>query len=208
MDTLYLGFDPGGARGFGVAVLDGIRIEAATVSTVAEAARWASGACGLDQPVAAGIDTLLHWCDGPSGWRPADKVLRAAYPEALSSVCSPNGLFGSMSIGGMALALRLGEKWLDIRLNETHSKVLGFALRHERHTDADPKAVIAWLAEKAGLDLTRVGTGHELDAIFSAWATREGLVNGWADLVIDDPALLFPAGKVSYLWPEFPASGG
>jgi hypothetical protein len=205
MSDLYLGFDPGGDRGFGVALLEGVHIASATVSTVADAIRWASDACKTNRPIAAGIDTLLHWCDGAGGWRPADMKLRDAYLEVRSSVQPPNGLYGSMCIGGMALALRLRGMWPDIRLNETHPKVLGFALRHMRHTDADPKAAIAWLAEQAGLDLAPGTTGHELDAILSAWATREGLAHGWADLATDDPALLFPAGKVSYLWPEFPA---
>jgi len=163
--------------------------------------------CGAKEPLAAGIDTLLHWCDAPGGWRPADKLLRAAYPAAQSSILSPNGLFGSMSIGGMALALRLRQRWPNMRLNETHPKVLAFALRGERHRDVDPAAVIAWFAQYAGLDLMRSGTGHEFDAVLSAWATREGLLQGWADLVTDDPALLFPAGTVSYLWPELPAKG-
>jgi hypothetical protein len=38
-------------------------------------------------------------------------------------------------------------------------------------------AAIAWLGQQAGLDLLRVKTGHELDAVLSAWATRQGLLN-------------------------------
>jgi Protein of unknown function (DUF429) len=205
IDNLSLGFDPGGEHGFGVSVLDGTEVSATTVSSVAEAFAWTIQRCGQRQPVAAGIDTMLHWSDAAGGWRPADKRLRAAYPAARSSVLSPNGLYGSMGIGGVALALRLRHQWPDIRLNETHPKVLAFAFRQERHTDADPAAAINWLAQHAGLDLTRVKTGHELDAVLSAWATREGLSKGWTELVTDDPALIFPAGPVTYLWPEFPA---
>jgi hypothetical protein len=208
MDDIYLGFDPGGERGFGVAILYGTDAAAATVSTVSDDMKWALSKCGMRQPIAAGIDTLLHWSDGPGGWRPADRKLRAAYPEAQSSVLSPNGLYGSMGIGGMALALRLRERWPTIILNETHPKVLGFALRHARHTDVDPVAAIAWLAQYTGLDLTGVSTGHELDALISAWATREGSLRGWRDLVpeTEDRTLLFPAKKVTYLWPELPAA--
>ena len=29
--------------------------------------RWAIAECGDDIPTSAGIDTLLHWSDGPAG---------------------------------------------------------------------------------------------------------------------------------------------
>jgi hypothetical protein len=205
--NVFLGFDPGGDRGFGVALICGTEVKATTVSSVAGAIGWAAEQCGRRKPIAAGIDTLLHWCDGPGGWRPADRALRSAYPAARSSILSSNGLYGSMGIGGMALALRLRHRWPSIRLNETHPKVLAFSLRGERHRDDDPLAGIAWFAEHSGLDLMHTSTGHEFDAALSAWATREGLSGGWADLVTDDPALLFPAGPVSYLWPEPVLSG-
>jgi hypothetical protein len=206
MNDIYLGFDPGGDRGFGVAILQGTDASGATVSTVSDAMKWALSKCGTSEPIAAGIDTMLHWSDGPGGWRPADQKLRLAYPEARSSVLSPNGLYGSMGIGGMALALRLRERWPNITLNETHPKLLGFAFRRARHTDVDPVAAIAWLAQHAGLDLASVTTGHELDAVISAWATREGSLRGWRDLVpeTEDRTLLFPANKVTYLWPDLP----
>jgi hypothetical protein len=204
-NDVFLGFDPGGTDRFGAAIIHGSAVRAATVSSVAAAMRWALQECGPREPVAAGIDTMLHWCDGPGGWRPADAKLRAAYPAARSSVLSPNGLYGSMAIGGMALALRLHQRWRSMLLNETHPKVLAFALRHKRHSDSDPLAAVAWFAEHSGLDLPQLSSGDELDAVLSAWATREGLSKGWANLVTDDTALIFPAGQASYLWPEMPA---
>ena len=201
-DSVFVGFDPGGERGFGVAVIVEAAVYSATVSTVAEAMTWAVKRCGDRIPVAAGIDTLLHWSDGPAGWRPADKQLRAAYPAMRNSVASPNSLYGAMSIGGMALALRLREKWPDIILNETHPKVLVAALGGARYKDDDAHAAIEWFARHSGLDMRDARDGHELDAILSAWATREGITQGWGDLVGNDRSLIFPAGAVSYLWPE------
>lgn len=81
MDDVYPGFDPGGDRGFGVAILRGSDARAATVSAVSQAIDWALKMCGTNEPMAAGIDTMLHWSDGPGGWRPADRKLRFAYPE-------------------------------------------------------------------------------------------------------------------------------
>jgi hypothetical protein len=200
--SAFLGFDPGGDCSFGVAMLCGVESISASVSSVAAAFAWAVQQCGSKEPAAAGIDTMLHWCDGPGGWRPADRALRAAYPQARSSILSPNGLYGSMAVGGMALALRLRQRWPLIRLNETHPKVLAYAIRGERHRDDDPSTSIAWFAQHSGLTLGGGSTGHDFDAALSAWATREGLSKRWTDLVTDDPALLFPAGAVSYLWPE------
>jgi hypothetical protein len=36
-----------------------------TVSSRAEAIEWTVGQCGASAPVAARVDTLLHWSDGP-----------------------------------------------------------------------------------------------------------------------------------------------
>ena len=98
--------------------------------------------------------------------------------------------------------MRLRQRWPGAALNEAHPKVLAYALRGELHRDADPVAGIAWFGQHSGLNMTAIRGGHEFDAVLSAWATREGLSRGWTDLVTDDPALLFPMGKVTYLWPE------
>ena len=106
-NNLFLGLDPGGERGFGVATLLGRTVKAITVSCVAEAVDWLVKECGSAMPAAAGIDTMLHWGDGPGGWRPADRKLRAAYPTVRSSISSPNGLYGSMGLVGHGI-VRLG----------------------------------------------------------------------------------------------------
>ena len=115
---------------------------------------------------------------------------------------SPNGLFGSMSIGGMALAMRLRTQWPDILLNETHPKVLMHALGAKRYTDKAATVAIDWFAAKSGLNMSAVVSGHELDAVLSAWATRKGIHHGWANLLELEPSLILPAGEVTYLWPE------
>jgi hypothetical protein len=107
-----------------------------------------------------------------------------------------------MAIDGMALALRLRERWPTTLLNQTHPKVLIPTLGGERYADASPEAAIAWFGKHSGLDVSGVWNGHELDTLLSAWAIRQGLEQGWIGLVGDDPALLRPAGQVRYLWPE------
>src|SRR3954465_8563403 len=127
-DAVVLGFDPGGGHSFGAAVLSRSEFAVTTVGCVRDALAWAIERCGDQAPMAAGLDALLYWSDEPIAWRPADRLLRTAYPRARSSVVSPNGLFGAMAICGMALACRLRERWPDQGLNETRPKGLHSAL--------------------------------------------------------------------------------
>ena len=53
-----------------------------------------------------------------------DVMLRNAFPDVQASVLSSNSAFGAVSVQGMAIALRLKERWSDVLLNETRPKVL------------------------------------------------------------------------------------
>ena len=113
-----------------------------------------------------------------------------------------------MAIGGMALALKLRQVWPDIVLNETHPKVLLHALGGERYRSDTVDAAIRWCVTRMACDEWTIEGEHALDAALSAWATREGLVNDWTDIIGASSALLFPAGPVRYLWPFEPERGG
>ena len=202
MADLYLGFDPGGDRRFGVALLDHEHLSTSTVSTVADAISWAIGTCGSRRPIAAGIDTLLHWTTTKSGMRPGDLWLRGMYPADAKSVMAPNSLFGAMAIGGMALAIKLRQVWPEIELNETHPKMLVRALRNERYRPETIDSAIRWFVNCAHCPAWTPQGEDELDAALSAWATREGLADGWIDIVGQGGELIFPAGPVRYLWPR------
>lgn len=201
-ESVILGFDPGGDSTFGVAMLSGPHVISNTVSSVREAIDWTIAQCGNREVTAAGIDTLLHWSTVRGGWRPADKYLRATYPNAKGSVLSPNGLYGSMAIGGMALAMELRHRWPGIVLNETHPKVLFSALSGDRYRRAALALAIEWFLDHTKLHSTHALNEHEFDAMISAWATQFGLSDGWPDLVGSDSHLLFPVGSVKYLWPS------
>jgi len=200
--SIYLGFDPGGAHKFGVALLDGERLIASTVSTVDDAVEWSVKICGSRQPVAAGIDTLLHWATAKSGMRPCDLHLRDRYRPVRNSVMAPNSLYGAMAIGGMALAMRLREVWSEIMLNETHPKVLLHELKVQRYNSESVATAIKQFMDRAGCTDGGIQGEHQFDAALSAWATREGLENNWEDLAEDKQGLLFPVGPVRYLWPS------
>jgi hypothetical protein len=197
----YLGFDPGGDSRFGVALIAEGRVKASIVSTVGDAVKWAIDECGSRRPIAAGIDTLLHWATTESGWRPCDYRLRRKYPSMQKSVIAPNSLYGAMAIGGMALALRLRETWPEIILNETHPKVFLHAHWRERYNLETLSATIQRFADRVEIECA-FQSEHEFDAALSAWARREGLMGGWIDIIGNNAALLFPAGPARYLWPE------
>ena len=200
-DRLFLGFDPGGHGKFGVASLVNATVRTSTVNSVTQAIAWARSLSGYSHPLAAGIDTLLHWSDGPSGWRPADRWLIETYSATAKSVVSPNGLFGAMAVGGMGLALRLRHHWPEIALNETHPKVVIPAMGGQRYKDIQLTGAIAWFCQQSRLEISESMNGHEFDALLSAWVTRCGIDHQWNDIVGDDPSLLRPAGNVTYLWP-------
>lgn len=203
-EGIYLGFDPGGDRKFGVALLNGNCVKTSTVSTVDDAMKWAVDARGARKPIAAGIDTLLHWATSKSGMRPCDCQLRTRYPAVKNSIMPPNSLFGAMAIGGMALALRLRQKWPELVLNETHPKVLLHAL-DKRYDPKDSETIelaIQWFVSQGPYTGPEIKKEHALDAAISAWATQKGVAEGWIDIIGDGDKLLFPAGKVRYLWPK------
>lgn len=123
---------------------------------------------------------------------------------------SPNSLFGAMAIGGMALALRLKQEWPEILLNETHPKV--FLHTHgKEYAATDSKTIettTLWFKNQAHISQGNLVREHALDAALfagatqSAWATQNGVAEGWADIIGNREKLLFPAGEVYYLWPE------
>jgi len=202
---IHLGFDPGGDHKFGVAFLEGGCVKTSTVSNVDDAMKWAMRVCGSRRPIAAGIDTLLHWATSKSGMRPCDWKLRTKYRIMKNSIMSPNSLYGAMAIGGMALALRLHQVWPEIILNETHPKVLLHAQWGQRYDPKDETtigAAIQWFVGQGHYVEPLIEGEHQLDAALSAWATRKGVADGWVDIIGNGDSLLFPAGTVRYLWPE------
>jgi hypothetical protein len=107
-----------------------------------------------------------------------------------------------MAVQGMALALRLKQQWEGIRLNETHPKILYYALSGSKYHFAEP--MIQWLLDRF---TPRVSLGinndHEWDALISAWATWRGCTRCWrTDLMTNVTGLLLPAGPVTYFWPQ------
>lgn len=138
----YLGYDPGGNDGHGVA---SFRVDQSghitetqsdTRRTVQGVLDWFHGTVGhLGSVRAVGIDTLTYWSSRDSGWRDADEWLRKRYENASASVVALNSMYSSMSVNGMFVLLRLREVYPGLYVTETHPKVLHFALAAGRPED-------------------------------------------------------------------------
>jgi hypothetical protein len=107
-----------------------------------------------------------------------------------------------MAVQGMAMAVCLRKRWPEIALNETHPKVLYYALAQQRY--AWGEGMVTWLRNAvrctSGPD---IANEHEWDALISAWATRCGISRVWShDLKTHSQEALEPAGPVTYWWPE------
>lgn len=131
----YLGYDPGGNDGHGIAsfrVDESGRItepRSDTRRTVQGVLDWFRETVGdLGSVRAVGIDTLTYWSSLESGWREADQWLRERYAKASASVVALNSMYSSMSVNGMFVLLKLRELCPGVDVTETHPKVLHFAL--------------------------------------------------------------------------------
>ena len=205
-----LGYDPGGNDKHGVAALQvqggqATRLCAATCSTSGEAVGWL---VQYPEPLAVGFDTLLAWSSARSGDRPADRALRAHYPEVAASVVYPNALYGAMCVNGALVARRLADKnpTVVLRFVETHTKVMYFALAVMRYDWQNQQGgMVSMLTAWLGLEHLEIHGEHAYDAALSAYAALEDLRGNWPFNLLDLPPngerLVFPVGPATYPWP-------
>lgn len=209
MTGTFVGYDPGGNGAHGLAALEvaagrpvAVRVE--TLPDVEAVLRRIEAVDGL---VGIGVDTLTCWSTGPSGWRPADRWLRARYPEVQRSVASPNTLYGSMSLSGMAVLVALRQSCPDLLVTETHPKVLRWAVwgRRYRYTDEAP-GMDDDLSASIGV-LVRTANDHEWDAAVSAHAAVCAHAGTWPYDLHQTPTaegerLVSLCGPTRYAWPD------
>jgi hypothetical protein len=189
-------------------MIDDERAVCETVATADEALRWFRTRCDTHPPSALGVDTLTLWSTGPAGWRPADRALRAAYPRVVNSIASPNSLYGAMPVSGAAVALALRDTFPDLKVTETHPKVLYFCLARAPYDfDGSRSEMVRRLAGWIGLPC-EVGSEHGWDALVSAHAAREWHSGRWTHDLHRLPARaahehLVPAHGCAahYAWP-------
>lgn len=204
-----LGYDPGGKQKNGVAIITvdpiiGICAKVNTTDNVNQAFQWFTDNVGTETEVkGAGIDTLLYWSTGDSGWRMVDKRLKEKYPFVQNSVMASNALYGAMVVQGMSMAMLLRKEWSEIILNETHPKVQYYAQKGKDYKFGNK--LIDWFREEMNCaDFPEISNEHQWDALFSAWVTLKAISSESTLDLVDNPeskTLIFPVGKVNYYWP-------
>lgn len=204
-----IGYDPGGNGCHGLAVLglNNGSIQEATTKTLDNAEEVIKTAQEERSLVALGVDALTCWSTGASGWRPADRWLREKYREVQNSVVSPNGLYGSMVLNGMAVVLSLRNQRPHLLITETHPKLLFWFLRREKYDYENKKNLMdKTLVTSLGLRISPANE-HEWDSAASAFAALQGLLGIWKHDLHEQPMaggerLVCPCGATHYYWPE------
>ena len=180
MTTLYFGYDPGGGGAHGVASIDGANVSCDTLATAQDAITWFSDRSAGRADVVLGVDAFTLWSSGPSGWRPADRALRARFPEVIDSVTAPNSLRGAMPVNGAVVMRALGTRCGKLRVTETHPKVLYFALTNQVYNFGQNSVqMIEHLAAWIGAGAIAVPSEHAWDAVVSAYAARQWHTGAW-----------------------------
>ena len=212
-----IGYDPGGNGAHGVAKLEvrdgaAVRLSTMTLGTAEDVLSFLENTASLS---AIGVDTLTCWSTGPSGWRPADLWLREHYPDVKDSVVSPNSLYGSMGLNGMAVLIAVRKQFPAVHITETHPKVLYW---HFAGTPYDylgsREAMDELLAQRFNVAVS-TETEHEWDAAISALAALESYTGRWThdlhskkrdaepDAEPDaNERIVQPCGETRYSWPE------
>lgn len=199
----------GGNRGHGLAmlVLEKGSIREATTETLDNAEEVIKIVQKQKSLVAVGIDTLTCWSTGASGWRPADRWLRKRYREIQNSIVSPNGLYGSMALSGMALLVSPRNQGPDLFITETHPKVLFWFLVREKYDYENKKALMdKTLITNLDFNVTPAND-HEWDSAISAFAALQSIMGIWKHDLHKTPKaggerLVSPCGATHQFWPE------
>jgi hypothetical protein len=180
-----------------------------TLSTAEEAINWFHEQCCGTKPNALGVDALTLWSTGPAGWRPADRALRAHYPDVRASITAPNSLYGAMPINGIAVALSLANDFTNLRITETHPKVLYYALTRSAYDfGLESVQMVENLLNRVAVACCAVTDDHAWDALASAFAAREWDKGRWSHdlhrLPSNQGERLIPAhaSEAHYVWPE------
>ena len=206
---VIVGYDPGGNGNHGIAKLKvqsgrPVSLTTITLKTTEDVIRLLED---LPLIVAFGVDTLTCWGTGHSALRPADRWLREHYVGVQNYIVTPNGLFGAMSLNGMAVLMAVKLKFPNVLITETHPKVLYWHLSGQRYDYTTRKVSMdQTLTDVLGLDVSPANE-HEWDAALSTLAVLEGATGRWhLDLhslpTVNGERIVSPCGKTYYFWPE------
>jgi len=125
--VVFVGFDPGGARAFGWAILrtaeSGTQLLATGTCSCARQALDAVRAAAVQQPRALAVDAPLFWSE--SGDRKADQYVRRMVCSAGGSsgtVSHVNSLRGACLVQGVLITRMASLVWPHAEISEAHRK--------------------------------------------------------------------------------------
>jgi hypothetical protein len=122
-------------------------------------------------------------------------------------VVTPNGLFGSMGLNGMAVLLAARTAHPDLLITETHPKVLCHELSEDKYDYKNHKSAMDMTLSRVLGVTIEPANDHEWDAALSAFAAFKGAMGHWTrDLhslpLQQNERLVQPCGETHYFWPE------
>jgi predicted nuclease with RNAse H fold len=189
----FIGFDPGGEKAFGWAVLraQGTTTELVKSGTCSDAqtASEAAKNYATTAPIAIAIDAPLFWVN--AGDRKADARVRkmvCAQGGSSGTVSHVNSLRGACLAQGILVTKLATESWPNALVTEAHPKALLRVSAAARH-----------FAESLSM---QTANEHERDAAIAAYTAcayaerREG----WHDISLLETNIFFPAGKRAVYW--------
>lgn len=112
-----------------------------------------------------------------------------------------------MALNGMSVLISLRNKNPDVRVVETHPKVLYWAMANKKYDYRSMRADMErMLCQALAVSLT-TSNEHEWDAALSALAAARGYLGAWTtDLhalpVEEGERLISPCGRTNYYWPQ------
>jgi hypothetical protein len=208
---VLLGFDPGGADGFGWCIVE----DAATlplrlrVGGVVGNAREAFAAAEQalqkgDKVVAAGVDAPMFWVT--AGDRVADRIVRDAardlgIPSPWGTVQAVNSLRGACLTQGIMIGDLLRRKWRGLPVSESHPKAFLWLARIASpavHHGNVQLTAVPQLSSPPGLQAME----HQRDAAIaalSAWAMVRH-PQDWRDLYLDEAGAYSPLAQPLAYW--------
>ena len=199
-DNVWIGADPGGDGNFGLAILKSDDSAYTRCVDCADEAVQVVIQHAQSIPAGVGVDAPLWWSSGRSSGRQADQWLRTKYSFPGGQVQAANSLRGAALVQGAMFVHRMREHFPGVGVTETHPKAVWKALQMK-----SGGAFIKHFSVKAEI---RGKQEHEIDAIISAVAAREGFEGRWLNDLgrtrypSEQDPLSFWLAPIHYFWPE------
>ncbi len=218
MSKYWIGVDPGGIDKFGLAFLNQAgELKCFRESSVDDAVCKIFSEIPENNVLGMGIDAPMWWSSKPGGGRKSDDLIRKNVIEK-RTVFSGNSLQGAALIGGMLLALRIREKYPQVKITESHPKALLQTLIKKETgeiTIEDLNVEMPKMRQRFP-EMFQISDGwpsneDEQDAAVASVCAREGITGRWkTDLAKDkyryceseqNPEEYF-LKPMHYFWPE------